>query len=553
MSKTVFIRTPYLLLALLFMSPFTSAQTRPDDIVTATESISYDYFFKHVEYLASDSLKGRGIGTLEYDLAADYLANEFQKNQLNPFGDSNTYFQYIKLLKSSIEESSFSLRIKNGSTLIKADYGDEISVVLNPKYGNIDENQQMVFVGYGNVIPALGLNDYAEIDVVGKTVIVALGGPKSMDHPDFDDRNTKFQHAVDHGATGLILFYPKASLFQNIIFNRVHGFLSQSMLSVAVPSIESFIGNDELKLLLFSKKKLIKKIFTQSGLNLNKSLRGMSKGKVLSQTLRSSINCSYSLNNDSLVSKNVVALLPGSDSTYKNEYVVLGAHLDHFGIGKPIKGDNIYNGMMDNATGISALLSISKAFTDANIRTKRSIVFVGYTAEENGLLGSNYYANKNSIKGGKIVANINIDMLAQTIETHDMAPLGYSHSNLSEGADYAAQKLNLEIDNNLEAEKAYIERSDQISFIKKGIPALFIAGGFTARDPKKNGEKVFNQWMKKRYHTPFDDLDQPYSEAAFHTALKFNFLTTYYISDKLKEIKWNTDSWLFKKYVVDLL
>ena len=551
MIKFAFIWASYLFIALSVVPFQITAQTRSNDIIAAVESISYDYFFKHVKYLASDDLKGRGLGTPEFDMAANYLAAEFSKNKLIPFGDTGTYFQHVPLLKSTIDPGSFSLKVENEASEIIADYGDEISVVINPIYNHMDENQKLVFVGYGNVIPELGLNDYREIDVTGKTVIVALGGPKDIDHPDFDNRNAKFQHAVDQGATGLILFYPKAGLLQNVIFNRVHGFLSQSMLTVNDTSIESFIGLSELKLLFFSKKKFIKKIFSQNRLNLQKTVNQMKKGQVVSQPLTSSIQCKYKLNIKSIKSKNVVALLPGSDPILKNEYVVVGAHLDHFGIGEPVKGDSIYNGMLDNATGVSALLSLSKAFTDHDISPKRSIVFVGYTAEENGLLGSSYFASKNNIEVGKIVAKINIDMLAQTIETVDMAPLGYSHSNLSEAADYAARKINLKIDNNLEAEKAYLERSDQISFIKKGIPSLFIAAGFTAKDPKKNGEKVFNQWMKKRYHSPFDDLDQPYSAAAFTTALKFNLLTLYYLSALLKEIKWNRDSWLYQKYVIN--
>lgn len=414
MIRNIFLTAMSFMLSLLFLSK-TNAQKIPDKTIQAArESISYDYFFNHVEYLASDELKGRGLGTPEYDMAATYLANEFRKNKLVPFGDSDTYFQHVPLLKSIIDPGSFSLKVENETSDIMADYGDEISVVVNPIYGKIDENQQLVFVGYGNVILELGLNDYAGIDVKGKTVIVALGGPKGMDHPDFDDRNIKFQHAVDQGAAGLILFYPKASLLQNVIFNRVHGFLSQSMLSVADTSIESFIGLPELKLLFFSKKKLIKKILKQNGIRLQKELSKMKKGHLISQPLTSSIQCTYILDNNSLNSKNVVAVLPGSDPALRNEYVVVGAHLDHFGIGKPLKGDSIYNGMMDNATGVSALLSISKTFTDYNISPRRSIVFVGYTAEENGLLGSSYFANKNKIDDGKIVAKINIDMLAQT-------------------------------------------------------------------------------------------------------------------------------------------
>jgi len=206
--------------------------------------------------------------------------------------------------------------------------------------------------------------------------------------------------------------------------------------------------------------------------------------------------------------------------------------------------------MLDNASGVSALLSISKTFRGLAEKPKRSILFVCYTGEETGLLGSSLFANRNNIRKGKIVANINIDMLAQTIETADMAPLGYGHSNLSEAADFATEALNLIIDNNTQAEIDYIERSDQVSFMKKGIPVLFITGGQTALDPKKNGERVFSRWMKKNYHSPSDDLEQEHSEKAFLKAIQFNFLTSYYLANCLEEVKWNKESWLYEKYVL---
>jgi hypothetical protein len=354
------------------------------------------------------------------------------------------------------------------------------------------------------------------------------------------------------GASGLILFYPKAGLLQGKIFNKVHGFLSQKMLTLTDTSIEnSVISNAGLRLLCFAKKDLIKDIFMQNGMSLRKALGAISLGENASRILNTKLHCNYKLEVEPVKSKNVVACLPGSDAVLKNEYVVLGAHLDGSGIGKKIKGDSIYNGMLDNASGVSALVSISKAFKNLGENTRRSILFVCYTAEESGLLGSTYFANRNEIKDGKIVANINIDMLAGTIETIDIAPLGYSHSNLSESADYAAEQLKLTIDDNKAAETAYIERSDQFSFIRQKIPALFISAGFTARDDKENGEKVFNKWMKKHYDKPSDDLDQRYSREAFLNALRFNFLTTWHLAERPDDIKWNQDSWLYKKYVIE--
>ncbi len=569
----------------LLLAAATQAQPAGQAALAAAKAMEYGYFDRHLRYLASNELKGRATGTAGYDTAASYLAEAFRQNGLLPFGDAGTYFQKVPLLKCSIQPSTFKLQVTNKSASVTAGYGSDISVVLNPERERIDERQGMVFVGYGNVLPDADINDYEGVDVKGKTVIVALGGPKGMAHPAFDDRNAKFANAVAHGATGLILFYPKASLLQRTIFKRVHGFLSGEMLALADTLAESSIVRKELNLLLFAKKGFVKKVLVLNGLSLKQQLRSMAEGKHVSSPLESAIDCSYALRTETIASSNVVGLLPGRQGGLEGEYIVFGAHLDGLGVGKAIRGDSIYNGMLDNASGAAALLSVSKAFNALPQRPKRSIIFVGYTAEERGLLGSAYFASRNrvyrrrsslvskvtscrhklvrrvcalcpnlsvpSLTNGEIVANINIDMLAQTIETADMAPLGYAHSNLSEAADFAARALSLKIDDNKAAERKYIERSDQVAFLKKGIPALFIAGGFTALKPGQDGKKVFERWMDKRYHSPFDDLNQAYSEAAFLTAARFNFLTAYYMANSMEAVRWNTDSWLYRKYVLE--
>ncbi|MEM9341028.1 MAG: M28 family peptidase, partial [Bacteroidota bacterium] len=377
----------------LFFPQSLSAQSATTRLDRAIASIDYDYFFKHLSYLASDELKGRGIGTQEYDMAARYVADEFRKNGLESFGDAGTYFQQVALSKLSISKRNFSLQFNNESKTIGAEYGSNLSVVLSPAHQEINEEQQVVFVGYGNIVPEQNINDYEGVDVKGKTVIVALGGPKGMSHPSFHDRNEKFKNAVANGASGLILFYPKADLLQNVIFRKVHGFLSKGMLAIADTSMQNPIGNADLRLLFFAKKQLVENIFKLNGLILKQTLQNMAKGTYESKALTSTIQCQYTVKSEPMESKNVMAILPGTDPHLRNEYVVIGAHLDGSGIGKAIKGDSIYNGMMDNASGVSALLSISKAFNKLEVNPKRSIIFACYTAEENGLLGSSYFTN----------------------------------------------------------------------------------------------------------------------------------------------------------------
>jgi hypothetical protein len=360
----------------------------------------------------------------------------------------------------------------------------------------------------------------------------------------------KVHSAESQGAGGIILFYPQGKLFQNIIFRYVHAYLTKSTLYYSDTSIHGSMSDVDLKLCVFAKRSFIKDLFNLKGLRYAKELRSIERGKNESKELDMAVNCSYATNIERLYSKNVVSIIPGTDSTLKNEYVVVGAHLDHLGVGKEIKGDSIYNGMLDNASGVAATISIGKAFNQLPEKPKRSTIFICYTAEEEGLFGSHYYTNKNEIKNGKIVANLNLDMIANLFETKGIVPVGYLHSNLSEAIDYSTGKLNLTIAASTTIDENYVERGDQLSYIQKGIPSIFIIPGITAIDPKIDGEKLTNRWLYKYYHSPFDDLNQKYSDKALLTAIKVNFLTLYYITNNLGTIKWNNESWLLNKYLI---
>jgi len=527
----------------LSLSYFTViGQQSDNNVLSVADKIEYDYFFKHLKYLASDELKGRMTGSEGFSKAADYVANEFKNIGLQPFGDDGTYFQKVSLSEQSIVKSSLKLQVKKNSETVSGVYGNNISVLQCPRYRMIDEKQKLVFVGYGNILPEENINDYKGLNVKGKTVIVALGSPKSIKNATANDPLVKVQAAVDQGASGIIVFYPKR-LFQNMIFKNVQRFLERPMISLSDTTLGGAFSDLDFKIGVFAKLEFINSIFELNGLKLEKELKKIENGNSSSKELVSVINCTYETTTESIYCKNVIAMIPGNDPFLKKEYVVIGAHLDHLGIGKQVKGDSIYNGMWDNASGSAAIISVAKAHNDISEQPKRSVIFVCYTAEEIGLLGSHFFASKNEIKDGRIIANINVDMLGSLSEIEAISPIGYSYSNLSEAVDYSAKILNLGINKNRDAEDEFVGRSDQFSFIKKGIPAL----NCSSIDPKS---KSFKKWMKKKYHSPIDDLNQKYSDKAFLTAIRYNFLISYYVTNILEEAKWNTESKIYKRYVL---
>ncbi len=383
---------------------------------------------------------------------------------MRQFGDSGTYFQKILFLKSSIVNTSVKFQVERNSETLNGVFGKNVSLLVSPKSDKFNEKQKLVFVGYGNIIPEEKINDYEGVDVKGKTVIVALGGPKDIKNHAFDDVLLKIHNAEDQGAGGVILFYPQNRLFQNLIFKYVHSYLTKSTLYYSDTTIHGSMSDINLKLCVFAKTSFIKDVFNLKGVRYSKELRGIEKGKHLSKELDMSISCSYATNIEQVYSNNVVSIIPGIDSTLRNEFVVVGAHLDHLGVGKKIRGDSIYNGMVDNASGCASLLSIGKAYSQLAEKPKRSVIFICYTAEEEALLGSYYFVNKNEIKKGKIVANLNLDMIANLFETKSIMPIGYLQSNLSEAVDYSTSNLNLSISASRRVEEDYVERGDQFSF-----------------------------------------------------------------------------------------
>jgi Zn-dependent M28 family amino/carboxypeptidase len=247
-------------------------------------------------------------------------------------------------------------------------------------------------------------------------------------------------------------------------------------------------------------------------------------------------------------SPNIAAKLEGSDPTLEAEHVVYTAHIDHVGIGEPVKGDRIYNGALDNASGTSLLIELARAFSGMNPRPKRSILFVAVTGEESGLLGSDYFARFPTVPEDSIVANINMDQVLMLWPMRDVVAFGADHSSLGAVVEEAARRMGLSVGPDPMPEATIFIRSDQYSFVKQGIPAIMAAPGQKSDDPAIVPGEILGKWLGSRYHQPQDDMDQPLDWDAAVTFARFNFLCGYLVAQAPERPTWNKGDFFGERY-----
>jgi Zn-dependent M28 family amino/carboxypeptidase len=248
-------------------------------------------------------------------------------------------------------------------------------------------------------------------------------------------------------------------------------------------------------------------------------------------------------------SPNIVAKIEGSDPELKNQYVVFTAHLDHVGIGEPVNGDKIYNGALDNASGSSILLELARAYAGMNPKPKRSLLFAAVAGEEAGLLGSDYFAHHPTVTKNAIVANVNMDEDQMLWPLEDIIAFGAEHSSLQKDAERAAEQLHLSLSPDPMPQEVVFIRSDQYSFVKQGIPAIFPVPGFRSSDPKIHPAEIFKKWEETRYHHPSDDMQQPgLLWSAAEKYAHFVFLTGYFIAEDPQRPAWNPGDFFGEHY-----
>ncbi len=478
---------------------------------------------KHLERLAANEFMGRMPFTAGDVKTVTYLKDEFEKLGLKP-GNGNSYFQDVPMIEITGSVSD-KMIISGSKGDFNLSYFDDFTALTTKAEEDVSlDNSELVFAGYGIVAPEYGWNDYEGIDWKGKTAVVLVNDPgfKSGDSTLFKgDAMTyygrwtyKYEEAGRQGAAGIIIIHETipAAYGWNVIQSSNTGSQLNLIGNAPVTDIQGWITHESAN-----------KLFAASTTEIDdyKKLARNKGFKPIPLGLKVSVKIKNTIKRD--VSKNVIAILPGTD--LKDEYIIYSAHWDHLGIGKPIDNDSIYNGANDNASGVACLLSIAEAFKN-NKQPKRSVVFLAVTAEEQGLLGSAYYSEHPIYAPQKTIANINMDGLLNPGKMRDFTITGYGHSEMDEYAKTEAEKLGRYIIPDPEAEKGYFFRSDHFNFAKIGIPALYAKGSYEGFDISIDSIKKFNDYYRAHnYHQPSDEYDPKTTDlsgAQFDAQLLFN-------------------------------
>jgi Zn-dependent M28 family amino/carboxypeptidase len=495
-------------------------------------------WWAHVSFLADDRMKGRETGSPEHREAAEYIARHFKEAGLKPGGTSG-YFQPVPFRSRKIVEGKSSLALVRGGTVSPVVLGDEATFSMRIEPAPHVE-APMVFAGFGLQVPEAKHDDLAGLDLKGKVVLLLTGGPSSIPGPLLAHyQNTRWAYLKQAGAIGVVSIQnPKG---QDIPWERSKLARFLPSMAIADPALDESSGQ---QLAVTVNPATAEKFFEGTGHTFKDLLARSNAGQVLPRfAVPASIRATVTIESQSLTSDNVVGILPGTDPALKNEYVVVSSHLDHIGVG-PNSGDAIYNGAMDNASGVATLIEAAAAAA-AKKGFKRSVIFLAVTAEEKGLLGSRYYANRPTVPGSALVADLNTDMYLPLFPLHSLVVQGLEESDLAGDLRQVARPLGLEVYSDPEPERNAFTRSDQYSFIRTGVPSISLKVGFKKGSPE---HEMVKRWRTERYHAPSDDLAQPIDRQAVEDFNRVYVAALEAIANRPTRPAWNSDSF-FRRFV----
>ena len=479
-------------------------------------------WWAHIEFLANDGMQGRDTGSKEFRKAVEYVAGQFESLGLKP-GGTSAYMQPVKFetrLLNPAKSSAVLVRdgkrepIVLGKDATLSARGDLVPVVRAP----------MVFVGYGLVIPEVNYDDLAGINVKGKiAVVINAAGPVQADgniKSHYGSGVERWNSLRKAGAIGIaVIQNPRTAGTQGTPATAAGRGAAPPpppppAVMLADPSLSETKGQNVTLTIL---REGGPKFFEGSEHSFDEIFKLAADNQPLPHfPLAATLEVKVRAKRDSMEAANVVGILPGSDPKLKDEYVIFSAHLDHVGVGRPVNDDAIYNGVMDNASGVASVLEVARLFHDSGFKPKRSVIFLTVTGEEKGELGSRFFAAHPTVPRGQIVADINLDMFLPLYALKVLEVQGLAESTLGDAVRVAAKEEGVDVQTDREPEQNRFIRSDQYSFIREGVPALAFKFGYEFGSPE---EKTRLAWVKERYHRPSDDLTQPLDKAA---AAKFN-------------------------------
>jgi Zn-dependent M28 family amino/carboxypeptidase len=470
----------------------------------------------HIKVLSSDEFEGRAPGTKGEELSVKYLEEQFRALNLKPGNPDGTFVQKVPLVGILGTQAKPLTLTKGGKKQTFKWSDDVVAWTKHVADGAAVENSEVIFAGYGVEAPEFNWNDFKDVDVKGKTIVVLVNDPAVADPADPSrlDPNTfkgeamtyygrwtyKFEEGAKRGAAAIFVVHETGPA--GYPFSVVQGNLREKF-DLVTPDKNMGRANIEGWLTLDAAKKIL----ALGGQEFD-ALKKQARTREF-RPVPLGVNASFAIKNAlrTIDSQNVVAKLEGGDPQLKDEYVVYCAHWDHLGVGAAVNGDTIYNGALDNASGVGSLLEIARSFTQIQPQPKRSILFLMVTAEEQGLLGSQHYATTPLYPLGKTVANINMDGVNQWGRTKDVTVIGMGASDLDDYLEAAADEQERILRPDPEPEKGFYYRSDHFNFAKQGVPALYTDSGiqFIGKDPSY-GKTKRDEYTETDYHAPSDEI-----------------------------------------------
>jgi Zn-dependent M28 family amino/carboxypeptidase len=507
---------------------------RADDKIAAR-------WFAHIKALANDGMEGRNTGTPAHKRAAEYVAAQFQKAGLEPAG-AGGFIQPVKLKTRKIVEAQSSLALIQGGKTEPLTLGEDANINLRVDPApSVDA--PLVFVGYGLKVPERNIDDFAGVNLKGAMVVYISATPRALPGPlqaHFGSADERWKMYKAAGAIGSISIANPKSM--DVPWARSTLARLQPSMSLADASLDESAGQ---QLSITMNPAHADKLLAGSGHTFAEMLALVDAAKpVPSFALPARLKAATKVERAEVESQNVVGVLRGSDAKRRGEYVVLSAHLDHLGVGGAVNGDTIYNGAMDNASGIAAILEVASSLHESGAKPARSILFVAVTAEEKGLLGSNYFASHPTVPQASLVANINTDMFLPLFPMKTLMVLGLDESDLGQDIRAAAKAAGVGVQADPEPQRNRFVRSDQYSFIKQGIPALSMKVGYEPNSPEA---AIAAKWTAERYHAPSDDLQQPIDRSAGGKYVEVVRDLAMRIANRAERPKWN-DASFFKRF-----
>lgn len=524
-------------------APATEATVSIDTpaIDAALEAISADRIKQHMTVLAGDEMAGRGLGSAGYESALQYVEQTLTADGLSPSGDNGGFRQRVPLRNSVIVQkaSSFAVTSKGASKTLA--YGKDYLLSADQLREDVSlADAPVVFVGYGVSAPAQGYDDYgAGVDVKGKVVAYLSGAPAKLPSNErayYSSGTVKDAEAVKRGAVGTISFTsPDDPRFRWDVSVATG---AQGNYAWVDAKGQPNRGDPALRGSVSLNHSGVAAIFDGAAKPAAEVFAAAAKSEPQAFDLATRVSITTRSTHTSLDSANVVARLEGADPSLKNEHVVYIAHVDHFGRGVAMNGDDIYNGAHDNASGVAIVLELARAFKALPAAPKRSILFLFVTAEERGLLGSDYFARNPTVPAGGIVADLTLDMPFLFHPLKDIVPYGAQHSTLSTPVNRAARKLGMAIGEDPIPEQVLFIRSDHYSFVRQGVPSLFIKSGFETGDAR-DGSAINAGYRRDVYHKPNDDMSQAFDFEAGADHARINFLTGWQVAEESARPAWN--------------